>query len=275
MIYEKVKLSYNCPEAELTSFVTMGDELNMTPRRAVIVCPGGGYRFRSEREAEPIVYQFMAEGFAAFLLDYSVKPDASNYTPLIQASLAIKYVRENAARFNIDPEQIYITGFSAGGHLAASAGVLWNHPRVREAVGVESGEAPEGINRPTGMILSYPVITAGEKRHNGSIVNVSGSEVITPEVVAEWSLELHVDETTPQTFIWSTVTDKTVPVENTLLFVNALQAHGVPYEVHIFPTGHHGMSLCTEFTRSGKDANILPHNAVWMPLAIAWLRDRD
>ena len=98
---------------------------------------------------------------------------AKDYAPLIEAGMAIKYIRENAEKYNTDPNYVFISGFSAGGHLAASAGTLWNVKPVREALGIESGEAPEGINRPTGTILSYPVITGGDKAHKGSIKNVS------------------------------------------------------------------------------------------------------
>lgn len=274
MIYETINLWEEHPEATLTTYVVDNTpELKLTPRRTVVVCPGGGYHFLSDREAEPIVVQFLQAGFNVFLLRYSIEPLAGNYAPLIEAAKAIKYVRENAAKYNTDPDKIFIAGFSAGGHLACSAGTLWNIPEVRDAIGVTSGEAPEGINRPNGMILSYPVITGGDKAHKRSIKNVAGHEELTEEDIRKFSLELHVDETTAPAFIWHTFTDTVVPVENSLMFASALAAKKVPFELHIYPEGPHGLSLCNEFTRSGSDRTINPHAEGWMELAIRWVRD--
>lgn len=274
MIYETVQLWDKHPEATLTSYVVSNTpELKLTPRRTVIVCPGGGYHFLSDREAEPIVMQFLQAGFNAFLLRYSIEPNAGGFAPLIEAAKAIKYVRENAERYNTDPDKIFIAGFSAGGHLACSAGTLWNIPEVRDAVGVTAGEAPEGINRPNGMILSYPVITGGDKAHKRSIKNVAGHEELTEEDIATFSLERRVDATTAPAFIWHTFTDTVVPVENSLMFASALTAHKVPFELHIYPEGPHGLALCNEFTRAGRDTTIYPHNEGWVDLAIRWVKD--
>lgn len=274
MIYETIQLWDKHPEATLTTYVVSNTaELKLTPRRAVIVCPGGGYHFLSDREAEPIVMQFLQAGFNVFLLRYSIEPLAADYVPLIEAAKAIRFVRENAGKYNTDPDKIIIAGFSAGGHLACSAGTLWNIPEVRDAVGVTSGDAPEGINRPNGMILSYPVITGGDKAHKNSIRNVSGHKDLTEEDIEKFSLELHVDETTAPAFIWHTFTDTVVPVENSLMFASALAAKKVPFELHIYPEGPHGLSLCNEFTRSGSDRTINPHAEGWMELAIRWVRD--
>ena len=271
MIHETIALWDKHPEATLTSYcITSTDELKLSPRRAVVVCPGGGYHFLSDREAEPIVFKFLSAGFNVFLLRYSIKPNAHSYAPLIEAGMAIKYIRENAEKYNTDPNYVFIGGFSAGGHLAASAGTLWNIKPVREALGIESGDAPEGINRPTGTILSYPVISGGDKAHKGSIKNVSGCDPLTDEAIEEFSLELHVDETTSPSFIWHTFTDKTVPVENALLYASALTAHGVPFELHIYPEGPHGLALCNEVTWSQLESRLATHCEDWINLAIKW-----
>ena len=131
-------------------------------------------------------------------------------------------------------------------------------------------DAPEGINRPTGTILSYPVISGGDKAHKGSIKNVSGCDPLTDEAIAEFSLELHVDETTSPAFIWHTFTDKTVPVENALLYASALTANKVPFELHIYPEGKHGLALCNEVTWSQNPDSIVPHCEDWINLAIKW-----
>ena len=267
MLYEKFQLSEQYPDSSLTAYVC-DKEPAVDPRPAIVVCPGGGYHFLSDREAEPIVRRFFGEGMNIYLLEYSICENAKNYAPLIEVALAVKMVRERAGQDNTDPKKIYTMGFSAGGHVAASAGVLWNIPEVREAIGVTSGECPEGINRPDGMILSYPVITAGEFRHNGSIVNVSGHKELTEDDINRFSLEKNVDSTTPPTFIGHTFTDTCVPVQNTLLFIEALTKAGVPFEAHIFPEGPHGLSLATKET-----THVNPHVAVWTDLAVKWIKD--
>ena len=272
MFYQKFQLSEKYPDATLTAYVCAND-YKVAPRPAVIVCPGGGYSGLSPREAEPIVRHFFAKGMNCYLLEYSVGEGAKDYAPLIEAALAIKMVRERAAEDNTNPEKIYILGFSAGGHLAASAGVLWNIPEVRDAVGVTAGVSPEGINRPDGMILCYPVITAGEYTHKGSAKRVSGKEELTEEDIRKFSMELNVDGTTPPAFIWHTFSDKTVPVKNTLLFANALTEAGVPFECHIFPEGAHGLALCNEETADGNAAFIVPHADIWADLAVKWIKD--
>ena len=275
MIYEKIALWDREPEATLTSYVVDSTkELKLTPRRTVIVFPGGGYHFLSDREAEPIAFRFMAAGYNTFILRYTLgKTGASEWKPLIEAALAVKYVRENAEKYNTDPDHIFVCGFSAGGHLAASAGILWNLPEVRDAIGVTSGECPEGINRPTGMILSYPVITGGPKAHKGSIKNLAGHDELTDEDIEKFSLERHVDETASPAFIWHTFSDTCVPVENSIMLQAALAEKKVPFECHIYPAGPHGGALCNEFTFAANQSQLQPHNEGWIDLAINWIRD--
>ncbi len=272
MIYRTLALSEKYPDASLTTYVH-DIQMPIPPRRAVVVCPGGGYQFLSPREAEPIAARFFAEGFNVYLLTYSVEEKAKDFAPLIEASLAIKLIRERADEDNTDPHHVYICGFSAGGHLAASCGTLWNIPAVREATGVSDGTSPEGINRPDGMILCYPVITAGEFTHKGSAQRVSGHTELTEADIEQFSLELHVDSTTPPAFIWHTFTDTTVPVQNTLIFTCALAEAKVPFESHIFPAGVHGLALCNELTATGNPNNLVPHAECWAELAVKWIKD--
>ncbi|MBE6549758.1 MAG: alpha/beta hydrolase [Ruminococcaceae bacterium] len=274
MLHEKITLSEKYPEATLTSYVCDNDpELKPARRPAMIVCPGGGYHFLSAREAEPIASKFFAQGMNTYILRYSIAPNAKDYAPLIEAALAIKYVRKHADEHNTDPDKVFICGFSAGGHLAASSGILWNIKEVRDAIGVTDGSAPEGINKPTGMVLSYPVITAGDYAHKGSIYNLCGTKEPTKEEMDRFSLELHVDETTAPAFVWHTVTDQTVPIQNTLFLVNALVENKVMCEAHIYPQGVHGLSLCNEETWSEKPQMLEPHAATWIDLAIKWIKD--
>ena len=264
MILEKVQLAPT--EATLTAlcYPPLFDSMKITPRRAVIICPGGGYGFCSDREAEPIATSFLAAGLATFVLRYSVKENAANYQPIKEVALAVKYVREHAEKYNVDPTYVFTCGSSAGGHLAASAGVLWNSPVLDEVL----GDAPNGINRPTGMILCYPVITAGKWTNKSTIANLCGTREFTKEEGDRFSLELHVDETTCPAFIWHTFADSTVPVHNSLLMADAMAKAKVPFELHIFPEGRHGLSTCTELVGTP-----LPHNECWMELAIRWAKE--
>ena len=272
MLYQKFDLWEEYPEATLTAYVCEQD-IMIASRPAIIVCPGGGYGFVSEREAEPIVRKFFGAGMNAYLLNYSVNEKAKDYAPLIQVAKAIKLVRERAEIDNTNPKKIYVIGFSAGGHLAASSGTLWNLPVVRDALGITAGETPEGINRPDGMILCYPVITVGKYTHMGSAKNVSGHEVLTEDDIQKFSLELNVDSTTPPAFIWHTFDDKTVPVQNSIMFAAALADAGIPFEAHIYPQGTHGLSLCNDETAGGKPAYFAPHVEGWADLAIKWIKD--
>jgi acetyl esterase/lipase len=206
----------------------------------------------------------MPHGYNAFVLHYTVGRRDKFPCQLIEAARAIKHIKDNAERYNIDPERLFVVGFSAGGHLAASAGILWNSPELAEVL----GDAPKDINRPTGMILAYPVITSGEWAHKGSIAKLCGNAEFTKEEGERFSLELHVDETTCPAFIWHTFADNGVPVQNSLLLADAMTKAHIPFELHIFPEGKHGLSTCTELVGTP-----LPHNECWMELAIRWVKD--
>lgn len=273
MIYETIQLSERYPDCTLTSYVCdINAEMKVSPRRAMIVCPGGGYSCLSEREAEPIVRRYFGAEMNVYLLRYSVKEKAADFAPLIQSALAVKYVREHAAEHNTDPDKIFICGFSAGGHLAGSCGILWNSKPVRDALGITEGKTPEGINRPNGMVLSYPVITGGEYRHAGSFKRLCGKDDPTDEERDVFSLEKHIDDTTPPAFIWHTVSDTCVPVENSILIMGAYAMKKRPFEAHIYPEGPHGLALATEETACFRDNYIIEHLQNWMDLSIAWIK---
>lgn len=279
MIYQTFSLGIEYPEASLTAYVC-DTQMPSEPRPALVVCPGGGYTALSPREGEPIVRRFLADGFNVFLLKYSIGEKASNYAPLIEAARAIKLIRQRAIADNTDPQKVFIIGFSAGAHLAASAGTLWRLPQVCDAIGVSSGECEEGINRPNGMVLCYPVISGGKYTHDGSVLTFSGharSEglgALTQEEIEKFSLELHVDSTTPPAFIFHTFEDSIAPIQNSLLFMNALTEAGIPFEAHLFPEGPHGLSLCNEDTMVGNEKLLHPRAECWPELATKWMKSR-
>jgi acetyl esterase/lipase len=236
-------------------------------RPAVIICPGGGYGFRSDREGEPVAARFLAAGMHAFLLEYSVAPARWPVAALELAS-AVRWVRQNAPRLGVLPDQVYIIGFSAGGHLCASLGVKWEDRVFKDALGEDALAW-----RPDGMILCYPVISFLEHGHQGSRINLLGEDS-TREQAQALSLELQVKHNAVPAFLWHTATDGAVPVENALMLAAALRKHKVPFELHVYERGLHGLSLCDETTAREKTL-IQPDVAGWFELCLNWLKRRQ
>lgn len=268
MFFEHIDLFPDDENTYLKAYVCQEMPNFNNRRKAVLVIPGGGYSgVCDNREGDAVARAFLAAGFNAFVLRYSVKPHATDFRPLIQAATAIKHIRENAEHFSTDPDHVYVIGFSAGGHLAGSSGVFWNHPVLDTVV----GDAPKEIVRPTGMMLCYPVITSGEFAHRGSFLNLCGKDNATSEEMAKYSLEKFVNNTTPPAFIWHTFADNCVPVENSLLIAGALRENNIPFELHIYPEGWHGMALATPETSADKDGKMFEHIRTWFPLAVQWI----
>lgn len=248
--------------ARLTGYLR--DETSEMPdynvRPAVLILPGGGYERCSARESDPVAVQFLQAGYQVFTLLYTVSPAPLRWQPLIDAAGALLHLRRNAARLRIAPFKIAVCGFSAGGHLAGSTAILWDAEPVRSALGISGEEA-----RPDAVILAYPVITSGAFAHRGSFDQLAGED---DALRAAFSLENHVQNDLPPFFLWHTVDDTTVPVQNSLLLAQALTEHHVPYELHLFPHGVHGSSICT------RDVNTPnPHAAAWVGLCTDWLAD--
>ena len=227
---------------------------------AVIICPGGAYFLCSQRESDPVAMPFLARGYQVFILNYSVGEKAKGFRPLMELSETVRILREKAKEYWIDPDKIAVCGFSAGGHVAASLGTMWNDPELLKVYDNQGGK-----NRPNAMILLYPVITADQFAHQLSIKLVSGCEPGTPGY-EYFSLDKRVSQDTCPAFLWHSMEDGVVPVENSIQMMTALHNAGVAVEAHFFPHGGHGMSVCTQETGSRHD-----YNARWMALALTWL----
>lgn len=230
-------------------------------RPAVIVLPGGAYRGLAPHEGEPIALEYVAAGACAFVLKYSVYP-ARFPQALREAFAAIAYVRENAEEFDIDPHAISVCGFSAGGHLAACTGTLWNHPFMDGFL-----ESDRRLYRPDSLILCYPVI--GDRFHHNSMLNLfeKNEEELTAERLELLSLDLQVDEETPPAFLWHNFGDTGVPCEATLSFATSMYRHGVPCEAHLWSEGKHGVGLGT-YMDGDRAYNNPQLCAKWMQLSI-------
>ena len=225
------------------------------PAGCVMVCPGGGYGGRAPHEGEPIALWLNSIGVSAFVLDYRVAP-YRNPCELMDAQRAIRYARCHAREFNIDAKHIGILGFSAGGHLASSAGTHYDGGRPDAADPVERASC-----RPDAMILCYAVITFGEFGHSGSMVNLLGPDP-PQDMRVLFSNEKQVTADTPPTFLWHTEDDAGVPVENSLLFALALRRHKVSFELHVYKTGRHGLGLAPGDS----------HVGAWTQACGEWLR---
>lgn len=240
----------------------------MDTRPAVVICPGGAYHMTSDREAEPIALSYLAKGFNAFVVRYSVRTHAAFPNPLVDLSKAMKYIRVHAEEFGIFPDKIAVGGFSAGGHLAASLGTFWNDAEVQK-LACCSGEE----NKPNALILGYPVISATTKVHSQSIKTLMQNITDEGERIAykeKLSLEKHVGKHTPPAFIVHTYADNVVPVENSLVLANAMAASDVPFELHIFQNGGHGLSLSNHITYNN-EYSVDEDFEKWLELSVKWL----
>lgn len=231
---------------------------------ALVICPGGGYEFCSIREGAPVARAFARDRIESFVLEYDCAPAPLGTMPVRTAAAAVAWVRENAARFGIDENRIAIGGFSAGGHLAGTLATVWHR-----AEWFEPGTDLQA-HRPNAAVLCYPVVSAGEYAHRGSFVQLAGAD---REKQRAFSLEKLVDGNTPPVFLWHTLDDSEVPVENTLLMERALRKAGVPHEVHLFPHGVHGLSLA-DFETYEPTRGRLPDRHVnrWQALCADWLK---
>ena len=235
-------------------------------RPAMVICPGGGYGFRSDRENEPIALKFMVEGFNSFTLEYSIEPFGYP-TQLVECAMAVAYIKENAEKLSVDKEHISVVGFSAGGHLAGSLATLFKDKFV-----VEYLKDKAELARPDAVILSYPVITTKKETHGGTARVVSNGK---QDIRDYMSLEDRVTKDSVPAFIWATVDDGCVPCENSLMMASAYKKNGVPFELHIFESGVHGLSLCTrETARTDDDELINAPVEKWFKMSMTWLKNR-
>lgn len=242
------------PEATLEGYlldceISLGQEKN---RPAILVLPGGGYLYCSPREGEPVALSYAARGFHAFVLRYSIARQAAGFAPLKEVSWAIGYLRENAENWNIDPDKIAVCGFSAGGHLALSSGLL-------------------AENKPNAMILGYPATCCPNIPGADFMLKLlEGREDVTDEDAKKYDLPSHVTKDAPPVFIAATAEDVLTSF-CTMSLANAYNALGLKFELHIFQYGPHGYSLANEVTADGSRQMLEPAFAQWQELSVQWL----
>jgi acetyl esterase/lipase len=229
---EVIKLN---EEVSLTTYIyDESNELsNLLKRPAMLILPGGGYEFCSDREAEPIAIAYMAKGYNTFILRYSLKKNSKFPKPLNDAEWALEMIRSKSDEWGVLKDKIACIGFSAGGHLAAMLGSA-------------------GRVRPNALLLGYAALLRSPKH---------GWDYPTPIV----------DEKTPETFLFHTYMDNVVPIENALYFITEMRKHNIPVEFHLFKTGNHGLSLGNDLVSNNHQYMIDENYTAWFDLSIAWL----
>lgn len=228
-------------EPTLTVYLPEKDKATGT---AVIICPGGGYGILAMgHEGFALAEKFNKLGIAAFVLKYRLPNDEimvdKSFGPLQDAQQAMYLVRKNALQYHVNPDKIGIMGFSAGGHLAASLSVHYNDVKI---------ENKGKINlRPDFSILIYPVISFLESPHMGTANNLLG-KTGSPEQQEYFSNERNVNAQTPTAFLVQAADDKSVPVQNSIIYAQALIKYNIPVEMHLYPFGGHGFGMNNKTT---------------------------
>ena len=259
-------LGENGCDAALTAYLPdnlteMGRDDETRP--CLLICPGGAYGFCSQREAEPIALHFLPDGFNVFVLNYSVAPHRYP-VQLREVAAAMELIGQDAQMWHCDTERIAIMGFSAGGHLAAHYSTAYDCPEVR-ALFPDSKPVQASV-------LCYPVITADPAwAHLGSFDALTGKTDRTPEELLNFSCDKLVTAHTPPAFLWHTAADSCVPVMNSLLYAQALAANQIPFELHVYPFGEHGLATSDDQTIDNPSA-VHAYDRAWLPATKKWLR---
>lgn len=270
MIYEEVKVQIkNSKTATLSLYIQTEFSKFQTDvdKPMVLICPGGGYSHVSPREGEAIAFRMLANNCHAAVLVYDVDEETVFPQHLLELAYSVAYIRNNAKKYHIAKDKIIVAGFSAGAHLAASLGCFWEKDFLQK----EMSPLTKKDYEPNGLILGYPVITSGEHAHRGSFEKLLQAKVNDREMLDFVSLEKQVSESVPPVFMWHTFEDQAVPLENSLLFAEALREAKVNFEYHVFPHGGHGYALGTMETACDNKKEIDPQIPQWIGLCQKWI----
>lgn len=293
-----IKLYENRADVTLTTYIWQdsAELLNGKRRPAVIVCPGGAYMSCSDREAEPIALAFASMGYHAFVLRYStygegknelpdlskdipVKEEVQHPTPMREIGKAMLLLREHADTWLIDTDKIALCGFSAGAHNCAMYATYWHTPLIHDFYQMDAE-----VFRPAAVILGYtlsdyifmqmqaktPMDAALCKASNTAFL---GKKEPDEDLLLEVSPARQVTHHTPPMFLWATSEDTLVPVQHTIRMAHALADHSIPFEMHIFEEGNHGLSLAAQAS-AGSGSQVYPRVAKWINMADTWLQKR-
>lgn len=295
MYYEKTALYEDREDVTLTSYILddSPELLNGGRRGAVLVCPGGAYISCSDREGEAVALKFASMGYHAFVLRYSVYGNVDWFAgatlepksekvfpqPMRDIGKALEVIGMRSGEWLVDTNKIALCGFSAGAHNCAMYSVYWNKPEITDYI----GGSHSGI-RPCAAVLGYTLSDyllmkemASDPKARGLFAASNTAFLGNPDPDDELLLKVSparlVDENTPPMFIWTTAGDHLVPAKQSLKLAESLADQGIPYELHIFEEGEHGLSLADQAT-AGNTSQIMPDAAKWTGLADAWLKKR-
>lgn len=243
------------------------NDFQIKKRPALIILPGGAYSFLSERESEPVAITFLKEGFNTFILNYSVGDYSKYPTPLEEVSKAIWEVRKNSEEWGIKTDAIGLVGFSAGAVIAAMAGTQWNTVDLAERLHI-----PQGMNRPNAIVFGYGASLTSTIMDDPTVFKPKLGKIATDRT-PELDVVNYVGSHTPPFFIWHTRYDDHVPAINPLLLAKAMQKHNLPYELHLFQAGKHGMSVSNNLSAYNEPDFRHPSVDMWVQLCTNWLYD--
>jgi len=302
MYCEKIKLYEGREDVTLAAYVwdDAVDLLNGKKRPAVIICPGGAYLNLSNAEGEPVALAFANMGYNAFVLKYSVYSEGIENgdmfaavgqgvkehcifpKPMQDIGAAMLYIREHSEAWHINMDQVAICGFSAGAHNCAMYSVYWDKPEIAGFFGVDPM-----MLRPAASILAYPItdyvyLQAGSGKSEDPVaaslfedssLAFLGTKTPSDKLLYKVSPVYLVSQNTPPTFLWATSEDNLVPVQHSILMARSLSDAGIPFELHIFEKGMHGLGTAAEAGAS----NLMEVNdeaAKWIPMCHKWLQKR-
>lgn len=294
---EIIRLYEDREDVTLTTYVLADSKemLKGKKRPAVLICPGGGYISCSDREAEPVAMAFAAMGYHAFVLRYSVygeeafakglkgivpKKECQHPMPMREIGQAMLMIKEHTGEWLVDADRIAICGFSAGAHNCAMYETNWHKPVITDYFGRD-----KEMFRPAACILGYCLsdYLYMKEQTSGNLSDKTffeasntaflGEAEVSAEKLAGVSPARNVSDATPPTYLWATASDELVPVQHSLRMAYALADHKVPFELHIFEEGPHGLSVSTQASAESQ-SQIYPDAAKWVPLVDAWLKKR-
>ena len=293
-----IQLYEDREDVTLTTYILSdsAELLKGKKRPAVMVCPGGGYLGCSDREAEPVALRFASMGYHAFVLRYStynngvlkfdlserdkkVNPKSVYPAPMRDIGKAFLLIRQYADEWLLDVDKIAICGFSAGAHNCAMYSVYWQDPIIYEFFAEEAA-----LFKPAATIMGYGISDyhqmmgeyadpVAKAMSTAATFAFLGTETPSEEMLNAISPALHIGKNTPPMFLWATAADALVPVENTTCMATALAQAGIPFEVHIFEQGPHGLSLADQAS-AGSQFEINLDVEKWIDLVRAWLKKR-
>jgi len=263
---QKQELTYEDTKFNLDTYWIdpVADYETQVERPLAIICPGGAFKFQSDREAQPIAMQFNAAGMHALVLHYQLIDDEHSVYPLALQELAttLNWLKTQG-NHHINLQKIMLVGFSAGSHVVADFNSIMLDPEQREKIFPADLEVEPAAN-----ILGYPVIdmTLGWPKEEDWAMKIS------PDIYY-WQAQEHLTKHGKPTFIWQTVTDQSVPVMNSIIYAQKMDLLGIPYEMHLFGSGSHGLSLATYVTQNpGNSDNLNLYDSKWWELCLNWLK---